>query len=60
LSRKDGRVANSLIMLIMRSLWLERNARVFDGVRSSAALVAQHIAEEWSLWTTVRHRGGKM
>jgi hypothetical protein len=30
-------------MLIMRSLWLERNARVFDGVRLSASLVAQRM-----------------
>jgi hypothetical protein len=30
LSRQDLKKANSLIMLTMRSLWLERNARVFD------------------------------
>jgi hypothetical protein len=46
--------------LIMRSLWLERNACVFDGVRSSAAIVARRITEEWSLWTSVRRRGGRV
>jgi hypothetical protein len=60
LSRRDSRTANSLIMLIMRSLWLERNARVFDGVRSSAAIVARRITEEWALWISVRRRGGRV
>jgi hypothetical protein len=43
-------------MLIMRSLWLERNAHVFDGVRSSSAIIARRIMEDWSLWTSVRCR----
>jgi hypothetical protein len=32
LSHSDSKVANSAIMLVMRSLWIERNARIFEGV----------------------------
>jgi hypothetical protein len=32
LSRADSKKANFFIMLTPRTLWLERNARVFDGV----------------------------
>jgi hypothetical protein len=34
---RERKEANSVIMLVMRSLWLERNARVFDDKRTSAA-----------------------
>ncbi|KAK1642151.1 hypothetical protein QYE76_059956 [Lolium multiflorum] len=39
---------NSLIMLVMRSLWLERNARVFDGKRATVLTVMNLIADEWA------------
>jgi hypothetical protein len=58
LPRKDAKTVNSFIMLVARSLWLERNARVFDNVRSIVALVVSRIVEEWSLWTSARRRGG--
>jgi hypothetical protein len=57
LSRRDSRTANSLIMLTLRSLWLERNARVFDGTPSPAAAVVRNLLEEWTLWVSSRRRG---
>jgi hypothetical protein len=57
LSRRDSRTANSLIMLTLRSLWLERNARVFDGTPSPAATVVRNLIEEWTLWVSSRRRG---
>jgi hypothetical protein len=51
-------MVNSFIMLVARLLWLERNAHVFDNVRSTDASVASRILEEWSLWTSVKRRGG--
>jgi hypothetical protein len=57
LSRRDSRTANSLIMLTLRSLWLERNARVFDGTPSPATTVVSNLLEEWTLWMSCRHRG---
>jgi hypothetical protein len=56
-SRRDSRTANSLIMLTLRSLWLERNARVFDGTPSTATTVVRNLLEEWSLWVSCRHHG---
>jgi hypothetical protein len=50
LRRKDRKKANSFIMLTLRSIWLERNARVFDGTMSSARVVLAAIYEDWSLW----------
>jgi hypothetical protein len=58
LPRKDAKTVNSFIMLVARSLWLERNARVFDNARSTVASVVSRIVEEWFLWTSARRRGG--
>jgi hypothetical protein len=58
LPRKDRKKANSFIMLTLRSIWLERNARVFDGTMSSARVVLAAIYEDWSLWMSCRRRGG--
>jgi hypothetical protein len=53
LSRQDSKKANSLIMLTMRSLWLERNARVFDRVASPMTRVIDSICSEWEIWISV-------
>jgi hypothetical protein len=55
LSRQDSKKANSLIMLTMRSLWLERNARVFDRVASPTTRVIDSICSEWEIWISVPH-----
>jgi hypothetical protein len=50
--------ANSLIMLILRSLWLERNERVFNYQRCSAIRVIDSIVDEWNSW--IQCRRGKL
>jgi hypothetical protein len=45
LSRSDRKTANSIIMLTLRAIWLERNARVFDHTHSTAARVLDDIIE---------------
>lgn len=45
--RKD---LNSMIVLVARCLWLERNSRVFDKVASLPWTVCRKIREEWDLW----------
>jgi hypothetical protein len=58
LSRSDRKTANSIIMLTLRAIWLERNARVFDHTHSTAARVLDGIIELWGLWVSSRRRGG--
>ncbi|XP_071685489.1 uncharacterized protein [Lolium perenne] len=52
----DRKTLNSLILLVIRSLWLERNARVFDAQSSTAAEISQRISDEWAAWTACRRR----
>jgi hypothetical protein len=54
MAKHDAKNANSFIMLTMRSLWLERNARVFGGVSTSTALVIDVICIEWAEWIACR------
>ena len=53
----DRRAANSLIMLALRSLWLERNARVFDDRRLPVVSLLQTVVDEWHSWLRARDRG---
>jgi hypothetical protein len=55
LSRADAKVVDSAIMLILRSLWLERNARVFNDTTTPYVRVLDDIVQEWSLWLSCRH-----
>jgi hypothetical protein len=50
----DRRMANSFIMLVMRTLWLERNARVFERSPTTAQSTLQLMLEEWGLWLKCR------
>ncbi|CAM0912886.1 unnamed protein product [Alopecurus aequalis] len=50
----DQRTANSVIMLVIRSLWLERNARVFDNGPSTLGQVIETIVDEWKMWVSCR------
>ena len=45
---------NSMLLLITSSLWTERNARVFDGVFSTAGTLQGHILDEWRSWMICR------
>ena len=56
LSSKDQKAANSLIMLALRAIWLERNARVFENKALPVGRVLEAIVEEWRLWATCRCR----
>jgi hypothetical protein len=57
MTRQDAKAFNSLTMLVLRTLWLERNARVFDAKSTPAALVIDSVVGEWSVWTTSRLGG---
>jgi hypothetical protein len=46
-TKVDRRSGNSLIMLTPRSLWLERNARVFEDKRLPHAVTTRLIVDEW-------------
>jgi hypothetical protein len=48
---------NSLCLLIIRSLWLERNARIFEGMACLASILSERIQSEWREWTNCRGRG---
>jgi hypothetical protein len=52
--RADRKKANSVIMLTLRYLWLERNARVFEGHRSTPAATLSLILDEWRAWLDCR------
>jgi hypothetical protein len=58
LSRRNLKTANSIIMLTLRALWLERNARVFDQANSPAVRVLDGTVELWNVWVSSRLRGG--
>ncbi|KAM0862803.1 hypothetical protein ACQ4PT_045014 [Festuca glaucescens] len=49
--------ANSIIMLFLCALWLERNARVFNGHSSTAASVLAYVLSTWDSWLSGRGRG---
>jgi hypothetical protein len=55
-ARGDRKKANSVIMLILRSLWLERNSRVFERKPTAMAPTVDLIAAEWQLWLDSRGR----
>jgi hypothetical protein len=50
------REANSLIMLAMRALWLERNARVFENKRMPMTSTLSLLLDEWTSWLVTRGR----
>jgi hypothetical protein len=54
LPRKEAKVLNSAVMLILRCLWMERNARVFEGTASTLDQVLHAAIQEWRLWCTGR------
>jgi hypothetical protein len=50
----ERKTANSFIMLVMRSLWLERNTRVFERSSSTAQVTMCLILGEWGTWMSCR------
>jgi hypothetical protein len=51
--RKEG---NSIIMLVIRSIWLERNAHVFDDKVAMSDYVLDMVVDTWRAWMTARGR----
>ncbi|KAM0858778.1 hypothetical protein ACQ4PT_047617 [Festuca glaucescens] len=49
---------NSLCLLIIRSIWLERNARIFEGRACLASVLSDRIQSEWREWKGCRSRVG--
>jgi hypothetical protein len=58
LPRKDARVLNSAVMLLLRCLWVERNARVFEGMASTVGQVLEAALQDWRLWCAGRGGSG--
>ena len=48
---RKKKAVNGLVTLTARSIWLERNSRVFDHVDSAPAVVCARIRSEFELWT---------
>ncbi|KAK1611185.1 hypothetical protein QYE76_034860 [Lolium multiflorum] len=45
---------NSLVMLVLHVLWLERNDRVFQGNSLQVAATASKVLDEWGSWLSYR------
>jgi hypothetical protein len=45
---------NIFVVLVARSLWLERNARVFDRAAVMPTKLCRRIKEEFKLWVSAR------
>ncbi|KAM0920400.1 hypothetical protein ACQ4PT_007548 [Festuca glaucescens] len=56
MTKRRKKEANSLIMLVLRSLWLERNARVFDSKESAYTSILASIINTWQFWISCRGR----
>jgi hypothetical protein len=57
MTRQDARAFNSLVMLVLRMIWLQRNALVFNAKSTPSALVIDAVVGEWNLWSTSRLGG---
>lgn len=48
--KTQRKAINGLIILTARSIWLERNSRVFDHIASPRGAVCNRIRQEFALW----------
>jgi hypothetical protein len=48
------REVNSLVILVARELWMERNARPFDKITVLPMELCRRIAAEFELWKRAR------
>jgi hypothetical protein len=51
---RDRKTANSFIMLVMRTLWLERNVRVFNRKATTAQTLLRLLLDEWKALMSCR------
>jgi hypothetical protein len=45
---------NSLVLLVTRSIWLQRNAGIFDRVDMPAHTLLEVVDSEWLAWQMCR------
>jgi hypothetical protein len=50
----EWKTTNTFFLLVMRTLWLERNARVFERSPATAQIIIRLLLEEWGLWLGCR------
>jgi hypothetical protein len=57
--KPDKRKFDAMVALVARSLWKQRNARVFDNVRRqlSTEQLVEAIEEEFKRWELARNGG---
>jgi hypothetical protein len=55
--RKD---LNSLVVLIARELWLERNTRIYDKFATMPGSLCRRIQGQFELWKSARISGGRI
>jgi hypothetical protein len=48
--RKDQKEINSMVILVARFLWLERNNRVFDKLATMPSKLCRRIRAEFDQW----------
>jgi hypothetical protein len=53
-SAAERKTTNSFIMLVMRTLWLERNARVFERALTLVQNTLRLLLVEWGIWLSCR------
>ncbi|XP_071674310.1 uncharacterized protein [Lolium perenne] len=53
-AKPQSKQLNSLVMLALRALWLERNDRVFNGKRSPVLVMLDAVLDEWASWVVCR------
>ncbi|KAM0921177.1 hypothetical protein ACQ4PT_007069 [Festuca glaucescens] len=54
LQAKDRKSFNSMVLLVSRSIWLQRNARVFDRDDMPAHTLLELVDSEWLAWQRCR------
>jgi hypothetical protein len=54
-SASERKTSKSFIILVMRTLWLERNARVFERSPTTVQATLRLMLDEWSTWMRCRH-----
>ncbi|KAM0901733.1 hypothetical protein ACQ4PT_019787 [Festuca glaucescens] len=54
IAASSRRTFNSLCLLVMRAIWLERNAHVFEDTACLASSLSDRVSVEWREWVLCR------
>jgi hypothetical protein len=57
-AKPQSKQLNSLVMLALCALWLERNDRVFQGNSLQVSATISKVLDEWGSWMSCR--GGSL